>query len=281
MRFWWCNQSNQWELERACDVVCSSDESDYGGNATYRKTVGEARAGDLVVHYRKPHVVAFSRAHEDGRYFNQLPLLQDEDYGAGWRFGTEYHELDKPLPRESFSERLIPLRFKHYPIDGRGFARQGYFFPFDAQGLAIILSLVDEELPDWLGAHHPKRTMIPEDLVGGSELWEGTVSRITVNAYERNARARQLCLEHYGANCAVCGFDFGKQYGVVADGVIHVHHLKPISEIGEGYKIDPINDLRPVCPNCHTVIHLRKDPPYSIEEVRAFLSETPIAKSKS
>ena len=64
--------------------------------------MGEAKAGDLVVHYRKPHVVAFSRALEDGSHHDQLPLLQGEDYGAGWRFRTEYFDLRRPVPREAF-----------------------------------------------------------------------------------------------------------------------------------------------------------------------------------
>jgi predicted HNH restriction endonuclease len=34
--------------------------------------------------------------------------------------------------------------------------------------------------------------------------------------------------------------------------------------------VDPIQDLRPVCPNCHAVIH-RGDPIHSIEAVRAML----------
>ena len=38
-------------------------------------------------------------------------------------------------------------------------------------------------------------------------------------------------------------------------GFIHVHHLKPLSEIQEEYEIDPIADLRPICPNCHAMIH--------------------------
>jgi len=59
---WWCNQSDQWNVERPEEVVCSSDSSRHGGNNLYRKTVGEAKRVDLVVHYRKPHVVAFSRA---------------------------------------------------------------------------------------------------------------------------------------------------------------------------------------------------------------------------
>jgi 5-methylcytosine-specific restriction protein A len=54
-------------------------------------------------------------------------------------------------------------------------------------------------------------------------------------------------------------------------GFTHVHHLKLLSTVGSGYQVDPIEDLRPVCPNCHAVIH-RREPPYSIDEVRAFLA---------
>ncbi|MDQ2907279.1 MAG: hypothetical protein M3Y81_27545 [Chloroflexota bacterium] len=40
--------------------------------------------------------------------------------------------------------------------------------------------------------------------------------------------------------------------------------------MGETYRVDPIKDLRPVCPNCHTIIHSQY-PPYSIDEVRAMV----------
>ena len=57
-----------------------------------------------------------------------------------------------------------------------------------------------------------------------------------------------------------------------AAGLIHVHHCKPLSEIQEGYEVDPIKHLIPICPNCHAVIHRRK-PPYTIEEVKGFLKK--------
>jgi predicted HNH restriction endonuclease len=34
--------------------------------------------------------------------------------------------------------------------------------------------------------------------------------------------------------------------------------------------MDPAVDLRPVCPSCHAVIHLR-DPPYTIDDVKKFI----------
>jgi 5-methylcytosine-specific restriction protein A len=61
---------------------------------------------------------------------------------------------------------------------------------------------------------------------------------------------------------------FRERYGETMKDFIHVHHLVPLSDVGMTYQVDPIADLRPVCPNCHAVIH-SVDPPLSIEEARA------------
>lgn len=99
------------------------------------------------------------------------------------------------------------------------------------------------------------------------QLVEGASFVVQVNAFERNPVARRKCVEHYGARCVACGFDFSVVYGDWAAGYIHVHHLVPLAAIGHEYVINPIKDMRPVCPNCHAVIHMRQ-PPYSIEEVQ-------------
>jgi 5-methylcytosine-specific restriction protein A len=113
---------------------------------------------------------------------------------------------------------------------------------------------------------------IPEDLWDADEYFEGNGQSIVVDAYERNSDARQKCIDHYGASCIICDFSFENIYGDVGVGFIHVHHLRPLSEIGEQYQVDPIVDLRPVCPNCHAIIH-RRNPAYTIDEVREILLE--------
>jgi len=112
---------------------------------------------------------------------------------------------------------------------------------------------------------------LPEEVPESARpLVEGAFKPISVNAYERNPEARRLCLQNYGTRCCICGFSFGEVYGEVAEGFIHVHHLRPLSEIGQEYTVDPIADLRPICPNCHAVVH-RHDPPFTIEKVQEFL----------
>jgi hypothetical protein len=104
----------------------------------------------------------------------------------------------------------------------------------------------------------------------GDDLHEGARLRVESDRYERNPEARERCLAHYGPGCVACGFDFGRVYGPEAAGFIHVHHLTPLKTIGADYVVDPIRDLRPVCPNCHAAIHLR-EPPFTIDEVRALV----------
>lgn len=112
---------------------------------------------------------------------------------------------------------------------------------------------------------------LPEEIDGPALLIEGARQRIWVNRYERDPEARRQCIAHYGARCVVCDFDFGATYGTVGVGFIHVHHLLPLSKIGTAYKVNPVADLRPVCPNCHGIIH-RRSPPYELEEIRSFLT---------
>ena len=111
----------------------------------------------------------------------------------------------------------------------------------------------------------PYSEEIPNELVG--QLFEGAKRTITVNSYERNPLARRLCIEHYGVTCTVCYFDFENEYGDIGKGFIHVHHLTRVADIGKTYEIDPIKDLRPVCPNCHSMLHSDKDT-LTIDELR-------------
>jgi 5-methylcytosine-specific restriction protein A len=92
---------------------------------------------------------------------------------------------------------------------------------------------------------------------------EGIMRTQLINVYERNPVARKQCVEYWGCKCIICDFDFGKIYGDHGRGFIHVHHVKPLSEIKKSYTIDPKEDLRPVCPNCHTMLH-RQTPAITI-----------------
>jgi len=96
---------------------------------------------------------------------------------------------------------------------------------------------------------------------------EGTVNQVSVTKYERNPFARKECLDYYGFSCSVCDFNFEKYYGSIGFKFIHVHHLTQVATIKQEYKVNPIKDLRPVCPNCHAMLH-KQNPPLTIDELK-------------
>jgi hypothetical protein len=96
---------------------------------------------------------------------------------------------------------------------------------------------------------------------------EGARRQSVSTQIERNPRARAACIAAYGTRCTVCEIDFEVVYGILGRGFVHVHHLTPLATTTEQREVDPIRDLRPVCPNCHAMLH-RRIPPYSISELR-------------
>ena len=102
------------------------------------------------------------------------------------------------------------------------------------------------------------------------EYKEGMVKKVFINVYERDRKAREKCIKNFGCKCLVCSFDFEEKYGERGKDFIHVHHKIPLSEIGKEYHLNPINDLVPICPNCHAMLHRHK-PAISIEDLKEIM----------
>lgn len=110
----------------------------------------------------------------------------------------------------------------------------------------------------------------PDEIAPDEVYAEGSVKKVAVNKYERDRKARAASIKHNGHCCLVCGINFALVYGAIGEEFIHVHHLIPLSEIGKSYKVNPKNDLKPVCPNCHAMLH-KRSPPFTIEELRQII----------
>jgi len=134
-----------------------------------------------------------------------------------------------------------------------------------------VASQLEKDWARFLKRPTPVREISYADEIDHQKTYkEGAPKKVTTTVYERNPAARAICIKTYGAICSVCGFDFARKYGELGKGFIHVHHLKPRAEVGKNNKLNPIRDLRPVCPNCHAMIHQRS-PVYSIEEMKEII----------
>jgi len=159
------------------------------------------------------------------------------------------------------------IDIRENPIDTRaefGYIPRGFLGPIFSKRLTAA-SLVSrlESLQEFKS---------PDELYIATSLQEGGTRTISVDMHERNPVARKECIEHWGTSCMVCDFVFLDRYGPIGQEYIHVHHLTPLGTLSGTRIVDPVKDLRPVCANCHAIIH-KKHPPYSIEEVRGFISK--------
>jgi 5-methylcytosine-specific restriction protein A len=156
-------------------------------------------------------------------------------------------------------------------------------FPWHLQagGITVPPAAAAELESAWsafLVAQGQQPLCLPDEVPTPARFFEGATRQIAVNVYERNPYARQRCIEHYGCRCSVCDFDFEQVFGEIGRAFIHVHHLRALSDIQSEYEIDPIADLRPICPNCHAMIHHGTEMT-NVEQLRELIQTQKAAKA--
>ncbi|NLG14682.1 MAG: hypothetical protein GX561_10855 [Lentisphaerae bacterium] len=231
---------------------------------------------------------------------NTLVLFQYGEELVGYAVHLDTVELDEPLTYGDgsaykgyyqFAPGTITLLNK--PITKEEFASVDPAFNAFSQSiqeievglLPAIFKTIKEK-----GEHAKSfvENRLPEEVdeEETGPLFEGAKKKITVNAIERNPQARIACINHYRKKnkgrlkCEICGFDFGKRYGDEFADKMHIHHLIEISSVGNEYEVNPIEDLIPICPNCHLVVH-NKRPAYTPGEIREMLRGETVDDSKS
>lgn len=159
---------------------------------------------------------------------------------------------------ENSFRQTIQRKIEDYCPQARDFLRNNNPPKFRRTGRGIYrLYNISEEI----------NQLYPEEVMHPELYSEGATKSISVNCYERSPQARLACIDHFGSSCYICKFDFGITYGEIGQGFIHIHHIVPLAKIGENYKVDPVKDLIPVCPNCHAMLHIRKDT-LSVQDLR-------------
>ncbi|WP_436296613.1 HNH endonuclease [Variovorax sp. LjRoot175] len=87
-------------------------------------------------------------------------------------------------------------------------------------------------------------------------------------------QAKKLALKKHGRLfCEACKFDFADRYGAIGQGLIDVHHTKPVHTLAEGDRTS-VEDLALLCANCHRVVHSSRKW-LSVAEVAALVRSTP------
>jgi 5-methylcytosine-specific restriction enzyme A len=142
-------------------------------------------------------------------------------------------------------------------------------------GISVPQAVADALHELWVVHSGQKLFRSPDEPIEASPTLypEGALSQVQVNRYERDLKARKECLDAKGYKCVVCGFSFEKRYGPLGRDYIHVHHIIELSNVPPGYKVNPLEDLVPICPNCHAMIHRGTGQALAVEELKRQLDQ--------
>lgn len=187
----------------------------------------------------------------------QLPATIDSLIDAGVR-------VDLRLDGQSFDgDPLLPL--KSLQLNARSTAWRDEIEWSFAEVASVVIGVIISLLP-----LDRREDEVAGELTSVDFDEEGAVERRMVNRYERSRSNRAIAILAHGRRCTVCGFEFSVAYGDWARGYVEIHHLEAMHLMSTPRIINPIEDLVPLCSNCHRMVH-RADPPISPSDLRRII----------
>ncbi|MDR3173854.1 MAG: HNH endonuclease [Treponema sp.] len=188
---------------------------------------------------------------------------------------------------DKFSQKVRNLK-SHGTFERFGYAeyRDGIFFLLQAgkehlskkQDILKYLLVNDFSYTDLVEnlriVSDNKRTKPIEVFDENIIIQEGIKIITEKEVYTRSSQLREYALAYYskhgGLNCFCCGFNFldfyGKEFG---ENFIEIHHIKPIFQYHGDDLIQTIKkaiaNVKPLCSNCHRMIHRHKRDPLQIQ----------------
>lgn len=237
-----------------------------GGTYYFMKSKMDCPADTFVLFQYGGELIGYAMCIDMVEFEESLILADGKEYNGYYQFApSSIRLLNAPITKEEFAS--IDSTFKSFSKSHQ-------------KKVAGLLPEIFELVKRKSGFIKSNffEASLPEEVEDGERaaLVEGAKKQVIVNAYERNPHARIACINYYRKKnngrlkCEICGFDFGKVYGDEFTEKMHIHHLVEISSIGEDYEINAINDLIPICPNCHMIAHSKK-PPYTPDEIRKMI----------
>lgn len=186
-----------------------------------------------------------------------------------------------------FSQKVRNLK-SHDTLASKGYAtNEERGFMITPEGRDYLLSHKDaldyvltepfnyEDVKKAIGDIQEREDVLPlEEIIS-----EGKLTTKNVKIRERSSRLRLTAIEYFThdnkISCDCCGFNFPQFYGgTFGKDCIEIHHIKPIFQYQDDALEQSIENalqnLLPVCPNCHRIIHKNR---IGSEQLDAFKTE--------
>ena len=142
---------------------------------------------------------------------------------------------------------------------------------FSSSEVADVISAVEETA----GKKRKVYVYSEDDMIS-----EGKASTKETVVKKRSKKLRAAAIEHYRQSdgkiyCDVCGFCFEEKYGYIGKDFIEIHHENPVYQYSDegfdSYISDAVKKVRPLCANCHRMIHHDGKRPLSIDDLKKLL----------
>lgn len=177
-----------------------------------------------------------------------------------------------------FSQKVRNLK-SHNTLERRGLATHGRGrFTITEAGLDYLTEHWEESegLRRQGFPTNPRRRAAERDYEN-IVIEEGELIHTGGKSYVRSRILTEIAKKEFSGKggkitCMGCGFEGSKNYGKEGVGFIEIHHLEPLYYKGGKATVSELKaaltKVVPLCPNCHRMVHRRRDSVMEISELR-------------
>lgn len=255
-------------------VIVENDQSDWNDDTGRhyhfpKRYLSYLTPGTKVIYYKgrmKDKAYQSVRLSTEPHYFGMATIktVQRDPHSTKNDYYiklSEFNLFSKAVPAFENKipiEVIPPSRETNYWRDGvRPIAENIY------QKIIEKADLIDSDIEEEVAEN--------QDCFYAPKYIEGAKTMIYTTKYERDRNAREQVVNIHGTSCMACGFNFQRVYGDWGKDFIHVHHLKPISSYGGGQGVNPETDFIVLCPNCHAMVHRKRNNVLGLEELKKLI----------
>ena len=202
---------------------------------------------EQIIHFAENQLADFIRKYFDSQYHG-LYACTDLNF---YRKLEDEMQTNAEMRLISDTDDLYSLCIYHY----KNFLGSKQFRGKDRPILAPNENKSEKTVPS---IEEPKKKSDPLQPEYEDISTEGKSRQVNITRYERDPKDRKKALDRDNYHCQVCSIKFELVYGEIGKDYIEVHHMYPVSNMGEDYNfdaLDPERGLVCLCANCHAMIH--------------------------